>query len=63
MKKALPNGIRVVFEDDSVIVVDKPAGLLTMGTNTERTKTLYAAPVDSIAPLSGAGAGCAIGAG
>jgi len=43
MKKALPNGIRVVFEDDSVIVVDKPAGLLTMGTNTERTKTLYAA--------------------
>jgi 23S rRNA pseudouridine1911/1915/1917 synthase len=42
MKKALPNGIRVVFEDDCVIVVDKPAGLLTMGTDSERKKTLYA---------------------
>jgi len=42
MKKAMPNGIRVIFEDDSVIVVDKPAGLLTMGTDTERRKTLYA---------------------
>jgi 23S rRNA pseudouridine1911/1915/1917 synthase len=39
----MPNGIRVVFEDDCVIVVDKPAGLLTMGTDTQRTKTLYAA--------------------
>jgi 23S rRNA pseudouridine1911/1915/1917 synthase len=43
MKKVMPNGIRVVFEDDSVIVVDKPSGLLTMGTETERSKTLYAA--------------------
>jgi 23S rRNA pseudouridine1911/1915/1917 synthase len=42
VKKVLPNGIRVVFEDDRVLVVDKPAGLLTMGTETERTKTLYA---------------------
>jgi 23S rRNA pseudouridine1911/1915/1917 synthase len=36
------NGIRLLFEDDSVIVVDKPAGLLTMGTETERSKTVYA---------------------
>lgn len=35
--------IRVVFEDASVIVVDKPAGLLTMATESERAKTLYAA--------------------
>src|SRR5499427_2338328 len=34
--------IRIVFEDDSVIVVDKPSGLLTMATNTERAKTVYA---------------------
>src|SRR5262245_21116423 len=34
--------IRIVFEDDSVIVVDKPSGLLTMATNTERSKTVYA---------------------
>jgi len=39
---ALANGIRIVFEDDTVIVVDKPAGLLTMGTDTERAKTVYA---------------------
>jgi 23S rRNA pseudouridine1911/1915/1917 synthase len=36
------NKLRIVFEDDSVIVVDKPAGLLTMGTETERSNTLYA---------------------
>jgi len=34
--------IRVVFEDESVIVVDKPAGLLTMATDTERSRTVYA---------------------
>jgi 23S rRNA pseudouridine1911/1915/1917 synthase len=33
---------RIVFEDQSVIVVDKPAGLLTMATDTERSNTLYA---------------------
>lgn len=35
--------IRIVHEDESVIVIDKPAGLLTMATDTERTKTAYAA--------------------
>jgi 23S rRNA pseudouridine1911/1915/1917 synthase len=35
--------IRIVYEDDSVIVVDKPAGLLTMATDTERERTVYAA--------------------
>src|SRR5262245_51693470 len=35
--------IRVVFEDESVIVVDKPPGLLTMGTETEKSRTVYAA--------------------
>ena len=39
----MPNGIRIVYEDETVIVVDKPAGLLTMGTDTERSKTMYAA--------------------
>ena len=33
---------RVVFEDDIVIVVDKPSGLLTMATDTERVRTVYA---------------------
>ena len=35
-------GIRIVFEDEDIIVVDKPAGLLTIATETEREKTLYA---------------------
>ena len=35
--------IRVVFEDESLIVVEKPAGLLTMATDTERSRTVYAA--------------------
>jgi 23S rRNA pseudouridine1911/1915/1917 synthase len=34
--------VRIVFEDDSLIVADKPAGLLTMATEREKEKTLYA---------------------
>ena len=34
--------LKLVFEDRSVIVVDKPEGLLTMATSTERSKTAYA---------------------
>jgi len=36
-------GIRILFEDDSIIVVDKPAGVLTIATESEREKTVYAA--------------------
>jgi 23S rRNA pseudouridine1911/1915/1917 synthase len=32
---------RVVYEDDDLVVVDKPAGLLTIGTDRERHRTLY----------------------
>jgi 23S rRNA pseudouridine1911/1915/1917 synthase len=32
----------LVFEDDRIVVVDKPAGLLTIATETERERTLYA---------------------
>jgi len=35
--------IRIVFDDDNVIVVEKPAGVLTMATDAERSKTVYAA--------------------
>jgi 23S rRNA pseudouridine1911/1915/1917 synthase len=34
--------IRIFFEDDSIIVIEKPAGLLTMATTTERSNTAYA---------------------
>lgn len=34
--------MKVIHEDNDVIVVEKPAGLLTMATEKERTRTLYA---------------------
>jgi 23S rRNA pseudouridine1911/1915/1917 synthase len=42
MAKLSSDRIKVIFEDDSLIVVEKPAGLLTMATETERSRTLYA---------------------
>jgi 23S rRNA pseudouridine1911/1915/1917 synthase len=36
-----PN-LRIIFEDDSVIVIDKPEGLLTMATDREKSRTAYA---------------------
>ena len=38
-KKTLP--FEVLFEDDHIIVVNKPSGLLTIATNKEKEKTLY----------------------
>lgn len=43
MPRNLIDRIRIVFEDETVIVVEKPAGLLTMATDSEREKTVYAA--------------------
>ncbi len=45
-KKTVPDtapefGIQILYEDDAVLVIDKPAGLLTIGTDRERTKTAY----------------------
>jgi 23S rRNA pseudouridine1911/1915/1917 synthase len=33
--------IQVVFEDDAIVVVEKPAGLLTVATDTDKTDTLF----------------------
>ncbi|MEN6386753.1 MAG: RluA family pseudouridine synthase [Phycisphaerales bacterium] len=35
----LPRGLEILYEDDDIIVVDKPAGLLTVKTATEKTRT------------------------
>jgi 23S rRNA pseudouridine1911/1915/1917 synthase len=35
-------GIKVVYEDDSLFVVDKPPGLLTVATEAEKTDTAFA---------------------
>jgi 23S rRNA pseudouridine1911/1915/1917 synthase len=36
-----PAPLRLVFEDDDVLVVDKPPGLLTIATERERERTAY----------------------
>jgi len=41
-RRALPPGLDLVHEDDDLIVVDKPAGLLTIATERERQRTVYA---------------------
>ena len=38
-KKELP--FQILFEDDNIIVVNKPSGLLTISTDKEKEKTLY----------------------
>ncbi|GMO12111.1 MAG: RluA family pseudouridine synthase [Treponemataceae bacterium] len=35
--------IVILFEDDSLIVIDKPAGLLSIASETEKERTAYAA--------------------
>ena len=39
--KFLPHGLSILYEDGNVLVVDKPAGLLTMGTDSNKTRTAY----------------------
>jgi 23S rRNA pseudouridine1911/1915/1917 synthase len=41
-RSTLPPGLRIVHEDRDVLVVDKPAGLLTIATERERRRTVYA---------------------
>jgi 23S rRNA pseudouridine1911/1915/1917 synthase len=38
----LPSELRLVHEDDDVLVIDKPAGMLTIATERERLRTAYA---------------------
>ena len=39
--KSLPQGLVIIYEDRDIIVVDKPPGLLTMGTDKEKSRTAY----------------------
>ena len=39
--KFLPRGLVILHEDRDILVVDKPAGLLTMGTDSDKTRTAY----------------------
>lgn len=38
---AFPPGLRLVHEDDDILVTDKPSGLLTIATERERRRTAY----------------------
>lgn len=39
--RLLPKGIVIIYEDRDILVVDKPPGLLTMGTDKEKSRTAY----------------------
>jgi RluA family pseudouridine synthase len=39
--KHLPRGLEILYEDRDILVVDKPAGLLTVGTETNKFKTAH----------------------
>jgi tRNA pseudouridine32 synthase/23S rRNA pseudouridine746 synthase/23S rRNA pseudouridine1911/1915/1917 synthase len=39
--KHLPRGLEILYMDDDILVISKPAGLLTVGTDTNRSKTVY----------------------
>ncbi len=37
----LPHGIVIIHEDQGILVVNKPAGLLTIGTENDKSRTAY----------------------
>ena len=37
----LPHGLALLYEDRDILVVDKPAGLLTIGTDRDKSHTAY----------------------
>ena len=46
--KHLPRGVMIIYEDRDILVVNKPAGLLTMGTEKEKVNTLYYSLTDYV---------------
>ncbi|MBN2829822.1 MAG: RNA pseudouridine synthase [Candidatus Cloacimonetes bacterium] len=40
-RKFLPKDVIIIHEDRDILVVDKPAGILTIATDAEETNTLY----------------------
>ncbi len=47
-KRFLPKGLAVLYEDKDLLVVDKPAGLLTVATEREKTRTAQSILTDYI---------------
>ena len=46
--KHLPKDISILYEDSDILVVVKPFGLLTMGTDRDKSRTLYAILTDYV---------------
>jgi len=44
----LPRGLEILHEDAEILVVQKPSGLLTVGTDRERSRTAYFALTDYV---------------
>lgn len=40
-EKEVPTSLNIIYEDDDIIVVDKPSGVLTIGTDKHEENTLY----------------------
>ena len=40
-RRHLPQGLEILYEDKDILVVNKPAGMLTVATETNKTKTAY----------------------
>lgn len=47
-RRHLPPGLTIVHEDRDIIVIDKPAGMLTMASDSEKARTAYAALTDYV---------------
>ena len=45
-KRFVSKGLAVLYEDKDILVVDKPAGLLTVATERERSRTVHALLTD-----------------
>jgi 23S rRNA pseudouridine1911/1915/1917 synthase len=45
---ALPSGIRIRHEDSDILVIEKPAGLLSIASPSEPEKTVYASLTDHV---------------
>jgi RluA family pseudouridine synthase len=47
-RRHLPRGMEILYEDKDILVVDKPAGLVTVGTDNNKTNTAYYALTDYV---------------
>jgi RluA family pseudouridine synthase len=52
-RRILERGLLILHEDKDILVVDKPAGLLTIATSTEKVQTAYFILTDHVRAGSG----------